>query len=266
MIFALFAVAALAWLASMLGWSILGRPSPSRAPMIAGTIILLILGTISIVMDLRSLFLVLRAPDSGISIVIVDTGEWLQVGYSRGQTSFIAANELHVPAGAIVRIDWRGPNLFGWSAHDFSPITDGRSFFIAGDAGVDDAWLLRLWPAPRQRRLRIVAETPAVFERWFKNQSQPAARSVLAQLFMSSGCSYCHVIRGVNEQPWKLAPDLTHFAARHTIAASMIPNRPGFLAGWIVESRALKSASKMPPNPLKPAVLQQLLQYLESLR
>jgi len=111
-----------------------------------------------------------------------------------------------------------------------------------------------------------VAETPAAFERWFKNESRPAAPSVLAELFMSSGCSYCHVIRGVNEKPWKLAPDLTHFAGRRTIAASMIPNRAGFLAGWIVESRALKSTSKMPPNPLPPAVLQQLLRYLESLQ
>jgi len=266
MIFALFAVAALAWLAVILCWTVLGRPSPTRAPMLAGTVMLLILGSISIVTDLRSLALILRARDSGLSVVIVDTGDWLQVGYSRGETSFIAANELHVPAGAIVRIDWRGPNLVGWSAHDFSPIAEGRSAFIAGDAGTDDAWLLRLWPAPRQRRLRIVAETPVVFERWFKNESRPAAPSVLAELFMSSGCSYCHVIRGVNEKPWKLAPDLTHFAGRRTIAASAVPNQRGFLAGWIVESRSLKCTSKMPPNPLQPAVLQQLLHYLESLR
>src|SRR5438067_12419897 len=102
MIFALFAVAALAWLASMFGWIVLGRPSPRRAPMLAGTIIVLILGGISVVIDVRSLALILRAPDSGLSIVIVDTGEWLQLGYSRGEISFIAANELHVPAGPVL--------------------------------------------------------------------------------------------------------------------------------------------------------------------
>jgi cytochrome c oxidase subunit 2 len=266
MLFALFAVAALAWLASILRWIVLGQPSLRRAPMLAGTVIMLILAAISMVMDLRSLALLWRAPDSGISIVIIDTGEWLQLGYSRGETSFITANELHVPAGAIVRIDWRGPNLAGWSARDFLPVADGRSFFIARAAGVDDAWLVRLWPAPRNRRLRIVADSSAAFERWFANESGPSIPSTLSPLFMSCGCSYCHVIRGLNEKPWKLAPDLTHFAARRTIAASGIPNRRGFLAGWIVESRAQKSTSKMPPNRLEPAVLHRLLHYLESLQ
>jgi cytochrome c oxidase subunit II len=266
MLFALFAVAALAWLVSILPRIVLGRPSFRRAPMLAGTVIVLILAAISMVMDLRSLARMWRAPDSGISIVIIDTGEWLQLGYSRGETSFVTANELHVPAGAIVRIDWRGPNLVGWSVHDFLPITDGRSFFIAADAGLDEAWLIRLWPSPRHRRVPIVADSSAAFDRWFLNESKPAMPSALAPLFTSCGCAYCHVIRGVTEKPWKRAPDLTHFAVRRTIAATMMPNKLGFLAGWVVDSSGLKSGSEMPRNRLEPVVLHQLLHYLESLQ
>jgi cytochrome c oxidase subunit 2 len=266
MLFALFAVAAVAWLIAIFPWIVLGRASSRRAPVLAGTIIVLILAAISIVMDVRSLSLMLRAPDSGISIVIVDTGDWLQLAYSRAEVAFITANEVHVPAGTVVRIDWRGPNAVGWSAHDFAPIADGASYFIARDAGIDEAWLVRLWPAPRHRRLRIVADSPAAFERWFVNESRPAMPSALAGLFTSCGCAYCHAIRGVTGKPWKLAPDLTHFAARRTIAGTTIPNRLGFLAGWVVDSRGLKPRSEMPRNRLEPVVLHQLLHYLESLR
>ena len=264
MIFALFAMAALSWLISILFWIVSSHPSPRRTPLIAGTAILLAAGVISIIQDLRSIILRLGAPDSGISISINDVSNWYQLRYSRSGSSFLTANELHIPVGSAVTIDWHGPNLVGWSAHDFLDLS-GRTHFIARNPGIDEAWLFRLWPAPRHRRLRIVAESPPAFEQWYANQVRPATQSS-ESLFTSCGCSYCHVIRGVAEKPWKLAPDLTHFAVRHTIAATSVPNRRGFLAGWIVDSRGLQPSSEMPPNRLDPVVLHQLLKYLESLR
>ena len=61
-------------------------------------------------------------------------------------------------------------------------------------------------------------------------------------------------------------PDLTHFAARRTIAATSLPNRRGFLAGWVVDPPGLKPGTEMPRNRLDPLVLQKMLNYLESLR
>ena len=68
----------------------------------------------------------------------------------------MTANELHVPAGSVVDVEWHGPEVIAWSAHDFLPVDMGRWRFVANDAGVDDVWLIRLWRAPRYRRLRIV--------------------------------------------------------------------------------------------------------------
>ncbi|HKS24102.1 MAG TPA: c-type cytochrome, partial [Thermoanaerobaculia bacterium] len=123
-----------------------------------------------------------------------------------------------------------------------------------------------LWP-PRWQRLPIVAESPARFEEWLRNEAQPARGSTSgAELFASAGCSYCHVVRGEVEDASQLAPDLTHFASRRTIAATNLPNRRGFLDGWVVHSAALKRGSGMPDNRLDPAVLRGVVRYLESLR
>jgi cytochrome c oxidase subunit 2 len=264
MIFALFVVAALAWLTGFLLRMFWPRSSGLRR-LAAGAIPVLVLATISIISDLRSIVLRLSAPESDLSVIVNDTGKWLQLGYARGKTSFITANELHVPAGTIVDVEWNGPDLIAWSAHDFFPADNGRWRFIANDAGVNDVWLLRLWPAPRCRRMRIVSDSPSEFARWFANESKPADPSATA-FFTSCGCAYCHVIRGVAERPWKLAPDLTHFASRRTIAGTALPNRRGFLAGWVVDPRGLKAGTEMPPNRLDPLVLHRMLNYLESLR
>jgi cytochrome c oxidase subunit 2 len=264
MIFTLFAVAALIWLGPFLLWTFSPRSSASRL-LTAGGMPVLVLAAISIVSDLRSVVLRFRAPESNLLVVVNDTGKWLQLKYTRHKISFLTANELHVPAGAVVDVEWRGPGLVGWSAHDFLPADNGRWRFIAEDAGVDDAWLIRLWPAPRSRRLRIVSDPPSEFARWFANEAKPADPSAAA-FFTSCGCAYCHVIRGVAERPWKLAPDLTHFAARGTIAGTTLPNRRGFLAGWVVDPNGLKPGTEMPPNRLDPVVLHRILNYLESLR
>ena len=264
MIFALFAVAALIWFVPFLLWTFSPRSAGLRL-LIGWCIAVLILATFSIVSDLRLVLLRFSAPESEIAVVVNDTGRWLQLGYARGKTSFTTANELHVPAGSIVDVEWRGPEVIGYSVHTFLPVGPGRWRFIANDAGVDDVWLIRLWPAPRYRRLTIVADSPAQFARWFVNEAKPADASGAA-FFTSCGCAYCHVIRGVAESPWRAAPDLTHFAARRTIAGTSLPNRRGFLAGWVVDPGGLKPGTEMPPNRLDPVVLQKMLNYLETLR
>jgi cytochrome c oxidase subunit 2 len=73
------------------------------------------------------------------------------------------------------------------------------------------------------------------------------------------------MIRGVADEPWRAAPDLTHFASRSTIGGSSLPNRRGELTGWIVHSRGLVPGSGMPDNALAPDALHAVVALLESL-
>ena len=76
---------------------------------------------------------------------------------------------------------------------------------------------------------------------------------------------YCHTVRGTNASG-TLGPDLTHLASRISLGAGAVPNTRGNLAGWIVNSQAIKPGNRMPPMYMDGPELQALLTYLETLR
>ena len=75
---------------------------------------------------------------------------------------------------------------------------------------------------------------------------------------------YCHTIEGTSAQG-EVGPDLTHLASRQTIAAGILPNDRGHLAGWILDPQSIKPGNLMPGTDFDGAELQLLLTYLESL-
>ena len=252
--FVVFAAAAVAW--SLL--VILGR----RRAMLIGSCAVVVAAVASIAIDIRALRLARGAQRSDVAIRIVPQDNWWKLEYARNGTAFVTANELHVPAGTAVVLSWSGlppPWIRGAVC---VPRGADACTLVAGSA--DAATFIGIWP-PMLRHLPIVAEPGARFEEWLRNEALPARRSDAA-LFTSAGCAYCHVIRGASAAATEVAPDLTHFAARRTIAATRFPNQRGFLAGWIVHSAALKRDSGMPDNRLDPGVLRGVLDYLESLR
>jgi len=258
MTFALLAVFAIAWSLTVLRWSIARRTSPWRRRAVVVSAVAGGLAIVSAAIDLRSIWLMSSAPRSGVTITLRDMGDWWQVLYQRDKRTFMTANEIHVPAGALVTMEWSGPAVVIWRL----PLELGHFAFVPKND--EDLDVLQLWP-PMRRHLRIIAD-PA-FEQWFTAQALPAHFDPsAAELFTSSGCAYCHVVRGVVESPWKVGPDLTHFGSRQTIAMSGMPNRRGFLAGWIVHSNALKRWSEMPENAVRADVLTRLLNDLESRR
>jgi len=119
--------------------------------------------------------------------------------------------------------------------------------------------------------LLVVAEPSARYEAWAARQRAPAAPPSGAQelrgreVFLGTTCVMCHTIAGTGANG-KLGPDLTHLAGRSTIAAGMLPNNRGHLAGWIADPQALKPGVNMPANALAPDDLQALLAYLETLK
>ena len=63
-----------------------------------------------------------------------------------------------------------------------------------------------------------------------------------------------------------LGPDLTHLMSRRTIAAGLLPNTPGNLAGWIADPQALKPGSRMPAlAPVGARIESPSVTYLQTL-
>jgi cytochrome c oxidase subunit 2 len=50
------------------------------------------------------------------------------------------------------------------------------------------------------------------------------------------------------------------------LAAGTIPNDTGHMSGWIANSQAVKPGNKMPPQPISPSDLHDVVAYLQSLK
>ena len=220
-------------------------------------------------------------PDRAIQIAITGRQWWWQVDYDDEDKSkrFTTANELTIPAGVPVTIHLQSPdvihsfwvpNLYG--KRDLIPgkratltITADRPGVYRGQCAEFCGWQhakMALWVnvVPRDEYAKWVEAS----RRPSQIPSTPQERKGL-ETFMSSPCPLCHTIGG-NQASGKTAPDLTHFASRRSIAAGTLPNRRGFLAGWILDPQHIKPGSQMPPMVLEQGEAQPLLTYLESLR
>jgi cytochrome c oxidase subunit 2 len=265
--FIVFSMAVIAWSLSVLRWSISIRRGRGRKMMRLLSCAVIVAGAFSIASDVRFIAMARSAAPSDLDVKIIRRGSWWQLDYAQRGVALRTANELHVPAGVRLTLEWSGdPPPIVENALCLSQ-TETACIFVAGSPSVRDARFVSAWP-PAWRRLRMVVQSRDQFDRWFSDQAQPARTPLSSQasLFGNAGCAYCHVIRGIVNEPWRAGPDLTHFASRATIAATDLPNRRGQLSGWIVHSRALKTESEMPDNALAPDDLRAVVAFLESLR
>lgn len=217
-----------------------------------------------------------------VAVTIELTGHqwWWQVEYDHEDKSkrFSTANELTIPVGEPVRIKLRSgdvihdfwvPSLAG--KRDLTPGHDGAIVLTAERAGVYRGQCAEFCGQQHAKMALWVTAVPKnEFLGWAEQQrlrsripSTPSQRKGL-ETFMNSPCPLCHNIAGTNASG-KVAPDLTHFASRRSIAAGTVPNRRGYLAAWILDPQHLKPGNYMPPNGMKGSDLNPLLDYLESL-
>lgn len=228
-----------------------------------------------------------RAPalagDGGEALRIAVTGEqwWWRVRYfdGEGRLDFETANEIRIPAGRPVLLELTSADVI----HSFwVPALSGKLDMIPGRTN-----RLRIEAArPGEYRGQcaeycggphalmaffVVAETPERFEAWAEAQRRPARPPVGelaergAQLFLEQ-CAACHAVRGTLAAGTR-GPDLTHVGSRLTLAAGLLPNNAGTLAGWIVSAQRLKPGSLMPSfGHFRGDELRGLAGYLEALR
>lgn len=205
---------------------------------------------------------------------------WWQVEYQNEDVSQIltTANEIHIPVGRPVTLDLRAtdvihsfwvPNLMG--KQDMIP---GRPTLLTLQA--DRPGLYRGQCAEfcglghAKMAFLIFAEPQKKFEAWRRHQLEEAKmpgapmRRRGLDVFQHGPCAGCHTVRGT-DAAGQMAPDLTHFGGRATIAAGLMKNTPENLGRWLADPQAVKPGANMPEVPLSAADRAALVAYLEGL-
>jgi len=212
-----------------------------------------------------------------LTVVVVGHQWWWEVRYPG--TKAVTANEIHIPVRTPVRLEVETADVIHsvWVPELNRTIDTipGRANVIELDAAAPGTYRGQCdefcGVQHAHMAFEVIAQPAAVFRRWLADQARPAAppSSGTAQqgeeVFLDGACQQCHAIRGTPASGYT-GPDLTHLAARRTLGALTVPNRPAYLAGWITSSQDVKPGNRMPDLNLTPIQVRQLVAYLEGLK
>jgi cytochrome c oxidase subunit 2 len=179
-----------------------------------------------------------------LRVEIVGEQWWWRVHYldSAGKPQVVTANDIHIPVGRPVELSLKTADMI----HSFwVPSLAGKVDMIPGHINT----------------LRLKAEQPGVF------RGQRGKTLFLSKECGKDNCCVdCHTIRGTRAGGQE-GPDLTHVGSRRSIAAGILPNNIGTLAGWIADSQHIKPENRMPFFDIYSGEeLRALAAYLESLK
>lgn len=222
----------------------------------------------------------IASPPKKPKITIEITGHewWWEARYlsDKPEQIFTTANEIHIPVGEPVAIRLRSSDVI----HSFwVPALSGKTDLIPGQ--INTTWILADRPGIYRGQcteycglqhahmgLEIIASSNADFEKWHRNQlesaSEDARGNEAGQRVFLRKCGVCHAVRGTTAGG-RVGPDLTHLMSRTTIAAATLPNKPGFLSGWIADPQHIKPGSKMPRLQMSGNELAAIRDYLQKL-
>jgi cytochrome c oxidase subunit 2 len=203
-----------------------------------------------------------RAGGEPVRVSVVGRQWWWEVVYDTGEEdapAAVLANELHIPVGRDVELTLSTADVI----HSFwVPALAGKVDMIPGRANrlVLSADVPGVWRGQCAEycggqhalmALYVVAKPEAEFREWLARQASPAslpADPALASgyaLFTRGGCNACHAIRGTSATG-VAGPDLTHVGGRRSLAAGVLDNHVGTMAGWIAGAQDLKPGNRMP--------------------
>jgi cytochrome c oxidase subunit II len=194
-------------------------------------------------------------------------------------TTAVTANEIHIPARTRVNTIVRTDDVIHsfWVPQlnrkvDAVPGHPNRLLLYADKPGRYRGDCAELCGFQHSHMgVYVFADEPDDFRAWLAEQARPArepttpAERAGRHVFLSNQCASCHTIRGTPARG-EIGPDLTHLKSRTTIAALTLPNRKGYLGGWVLDPQHQKPGNKMPGLNLSPEDFQSLLAYLQSLR
>jgi cytochrome c oxidase subunit 2 len=216
-----------------------------------------------------------------LSLTVTANQWWWDVEYHSADASrtLHTANEIHLPVGVPTEVHLKSADVI----HSlWIPNLAGKQDLIPGRA-TDLQLLPRRTGIYRAQcaefcgiqhtlmALDVTVQVKADFQRWYEAQLKtappPATPLQLAgyRYFTTRECSSCHNIGGTPASG-QIAPDLTHFASRRSIAAGTLPMNRANLARWVADPQAVKRGNHMPTVGLKGRELDAVVSYLESLK
>jgi cytochrome c oxidase subunit 2 len=224
-----------------------------------------------------------------LRVTVVGRQWWWEYRYESfgdRKLGFVTANELHVPAGSLVV---PRPVYLTLESADVShsfwvPRLAGKTDVIPGR--VNQMWFQTDRPGTYAGQcaeycgtqhagmlLRVDVEPVEQFERWLKEQSEPAAApgqddmkaAKGRDVFLSLSCINCHTVRGTPARG-TYAPDLTHVMSRQTLASGVIKNTPENLRAWVDNPQRIKPGCLMPAFGLSDEQLDLVVAYLRTLK
>jgi cytochrome c oxidase subunit 2 len=226
------------------------------------------------VLTVRAMHVSDPAPDRPPDLTVIGHQWWWEARYPDGT---VAANEIHIPVQSDLLLDVEAADVI----HDFWVPQLGRKMdmipghpnmlWIRANApgdylgtcaeycGAEHAWM----------RILVVAQTQADFKSWLARQRQSASAPATdlerrgLQVFRDKTCVSCHEIKGVNPAT-SVAPDLTHFASRTTLASGVLENNRDTLQLWLADPQSVKPDCHMPNFHLEKDELNALTAYLET--
>ncbi|MEF2550363.1 cytochrome c oxidase subunit II [Aurantimonas sp. A2-1-M11] len=228
----------------------------------------------------------LRRAADGPTIAVSGERFWWRVSYDvEGETGVVrslpvggveSANEVWLPLGRRSEILLGSPDVI----HSFwVPAIAGKTDAIPGRVnrlvleptreGVYNGVCAEFCgDAHTQMGLRVVVVPQAEYDAHVAAMARPAAVTDHPgrTLFLKNGCGACHAVRGTKANG-RVGPDLTHVAARRTIAAGLLPTSEANIARFIHSTDHVKPGVEMPSFGVLPdteiAVMAQWLGSLE---
>jgi cytochrome c oxidase subunit 2 len=229
-------------------------------------------------MTLRTMSLADPPPAASPDLIVTGHQFWWQVDYPA--SGAVAANEIHIPAGKplsvlldskdvlhefwVPKLTRKMTNVPGQANHIWLQ-ADKPGVYIGQCSefcGTQHAWM----------RILLVAEEPSKFDEWQQAQLQtsrpPTTAAALKglELFHTSTCINCHAIHGVPGADARVAPDLTHVASRQQLGAGILENTRENMRLWLKSPQHIKPGALMPDFYLTDEQLDQLVEYMETLR
>ncbi len=233
------------------------------------------------VWTMLSLSALSKTPENELPIALDVIGHqwWWELRYHDGDPAhdFTTANEIHIPVGQAVRVSLSSadvihsfwiPQLSGKT--DLIPGQKNTTWLQADRAGVYRGQCGEFCGKQHAHMALFVHAAPAQeFNAWRDKQLQAAAlvtglEAKQDEQAFEQKCGACHAVRGTLADG-VYGPDLSHLAARKTLAAGVLPNTAENLDAWIGDPQKFKPGCLMPMLDMTPDQHSRILRFLEKL-